>query len=48
MKQKQFLHFNAFIPVNDIHETLIYYRDRLGFSEEWVMGTDVRDIENMP
>jgi hypothetical protein len=40
MKEKQFTRLNAFIPVNDIHETLNYYRDRLGFYEEWTMDTD--------
>ena len=40
MKEKQFIRLNAFIPVNDIHETLNYYRDRLGFYDEWTMDTD--------
>ena len=40
MKQKKFNRLNAFIPVNDIRETLDYYRDQLGFCEEWTMGTD--------
>ena len=40
MKQKQFVRLNAFIPVNDLRETLDYYRDQLGFTEEWTMGTD--------
>jgi hypothetical protein len=40
MKEKQFIRLNAFIPVNDIHETLNYYRDRFGFQDEWIMDTD--------
>jgi hypothetical protein len=40
MKQKKFNHLTAFIPVRDIHETLNYYRDSLGFYDEWTMGTD--------
>jgi uncharacterized glyoxalase superfamily protein PhnB len=40
MKQKKFNRLNAFIPVRDIQETLSYYRDTLGFYEEWTMGTD--------
>jgi hypothetical protein len=40
MKEKKFIRLNAFIPVNDIHETLNYYRDRFGFYDEWTMETD--------
>src|SRR5271165_6099858 len=40
MKQKKFNRLTAFIPVRDIYETLNYYRDTLGFSDEWTMGTD--------
>jgi len=40
MKPKKFNRFNAFIPVKDIRQTLDYYRDALGFYDEWIMGTD--------
>jgi len=40
MKPKKINRLNAFIPVNDIHQTLNYYRDTLGFYDEWTMGTD--------
>jgi catechol 2,3-dioxygenase-like lactoylglutathione lyase family enzyme len=40
MKQKKFNRLTAFIPVRDIQETLDYYRDTLGFCDEWTMGTD--------
>ena len=40
MKQKKFKNLNAFIPVCNLSETLAYYRDSLGFCDEWTMGTD--------
>jgi hypothetical protein len=30
-----FSHAVPFIPVNDLRETINYYRDQLGFSNEW-------------
>ncbi len=31
-----FSHAVPFIPVRDLKETINYYRDQLGFSEEWL------------
>jgi hypothetical protein len=40
MKPKKFNRLTAFIPVNDLRQTLDYYRDKFGFIDEWTMGTD--------
>jgi catechol 2,3-dioxygenase-like lactoylglutathione lyase family enzyme len=40
MKQKKFNRLSAFIPVRNLRETLDFYRDVFGFSEEWDIGTD--------
>lgn len=40
MKQKKFHKLTPFVPVRDLRETLNYYRDTFGFSEEWTLGTD--------
>jgi hypothetical protein len=35
MKQKKFTRSNPHLPVKNLQETLDYYRDRLGFYDEW-------------
>lgn len=38
MKPKKFHRVNPFIPVKNIQETLDFYRDTLGFYDEWKWG----------
>lgn len=38
MKSKKFIRSNPHLPVKNLRETLDYYRDQLGFYEEWVFG----------
>ena len=38
MKTKKFHKSGAHLPVKNLRETLNYYRDTLGFSEEWIFG----------
>ena len=38
MKPKQFQRCGIHLPVKNLRETLDYYRERLGFSEEWLWG----------
>jgi len=35
MKPKKFIRANAHLPVKSLRQTLDYYRDHLGFYEEW-------------
>ncbi|MBS1522923.1 MAG: VOC family protein [Bacteroidetes bacterium] len=35
MKSKKFIRVNPHLPVNNLRETLDYYRDKLGFYDEW-------------
>jgi|SRR6185503_12650438 len=35
MKTKKFIRSNPHLPVNNLRETLDYYRDTLGFYDEW-------------
>ena len=35
MKEKKFVRANCHFPVKNLKETLDYYRDTLGFYEEW-------------
>jgi len=35
MKPKHFSHAVPFLPVKDLKETIAYYKDKLGFYEEW-------------
>lgn len=35
MKPKKFIRSNPHLPVKDLRETLSYYRDTLGFYDEW-------------
>jgi uncharacterized glyoxalase superfamily protein PhnB len=38
MKANQFIRINPHLPVKNIRQTLDYYRDVLGFNEEWTWG----------
>jgi uncharacterized glyoxalase superfamily protein PhnB len=38
MKPKKFIRVNPFIPVKNLKQTLDYYRDKLGFYEQWMFG----------
>lgn len=38
IQQKKFHHTGPHLPVNNLRETLDYYRDALGFYEEWTFG----------
>ena len=38
MKTKKFIRNSTHLPVKDLQDTLVYYRDRLGFYEEWTEG----------
>jgi uncharacterized glyoxalase superfamily protein PhnB len=35
MKRKKFIRANPHLPVRNLQQTLDYYRDNLGFYEEW-------------
>ncbi|HEY2580852.1 MAG TPA: hypothetical protein VGI43_03555 [Mucilaginibacter sp.] len=35
MKAKKFVRSNPHLPVNNLQQTLDYYRDALGFYDEW-------------
>jgi len=35
MKTKKFIRSNPHLPVRNLRETLDYYRDTLGFTDEW-------------
>src|ERR1700749_5050180 len=36
MKTKKFIRSNPHLPVSDLRKTIEYYRDTLGFYDEWV------------
>jgi len=38
MKAKKFIRNNPHLPVKNLQETLDYYRDVLGFCDEWTFG----------
>jgi len=37
MKEKRFIRSNTHLPVSSLRQTLDYYRDTLGFYDEWAM-----------
>lgn len=45
MKEKFFDHTVPFLPVKDLKETIAYYRDKLGFSNEWFWEDSDAGIE---
>lgn len=40
MKQKKFYKVTPFIPVRNLRQTLDYYKNKLGFDNEWIMNKD--------
>ena len=38
MKPSKFHRSGAHLPVRNLRETLDYYRDKIGFYEEWIFG----------
>jgi len=40
MKPKKFVRTNPHLPVRNLRQTLDYYRDNLGFYEEWTWTND--------
>ena len=38
MKRKKFIKLSTHLPVKNLRHTLDYYRDTLGFYEEWTFG----------
>jgi len=38
MKAKNFIRCGVHLPVKSLRETLEFYRDKLGFSQEWTFG----------
>jgi len=40
MKPKKFIRTNPHLPVRNLRQTLDYYRDHLGFYEEWTWTND--------
>lgn len=40
MKPKKFIRTNPHLPVKNLQQTLDYYRDNLGFYEEWTWTND--------
>ncbi|HEX6194155.1 MAG TPA: VOC family protein [Chitinophagaceae bacterium] len=38
MKAKQFNRSGPHLPVRNLQETLAYYREKLGFTDEWTFG----------
>ena len=44
MKSKKFIRSNPHLPVRNLRKTLDYYRDILGFSDEWTWSNKDGDI----
>ena len=40
MRSKKFIRMNSHLPVKNLQQTLDYYRDNLGFYEEWTWTND--------
>jgi len=43
MSEKKFWKVSPHIPVNDVEETVEWYKKNLGFTEEWYYGSPVTD-----
>ena len=43
MSEKKFWKVSPHIPVMDVEETVKWYKDHLGFGEEWYWGNPVTD-----
>jgi len=46
MKPKKFIRCNPHLPVKDLKQTLDYYRDKLGFYDEWTWADKNGDIKD--
>ena len=46
MKIKKFIRSNPHLPVRNLRETLDYYRDTLGFYDEWTWANKDGDIKD--
>ena len=46
MKIKKFIRSNPHLPVRNLRETLDYYRDTLGFYDEWTWANKGGDIKD--
>jgi len=46
MKVKKFIRSNPHLPVRDLRQTLDYYRDTLGFDNEWTWMNKDGDIKD--
>jgi uncharacterized glyoxalase superfamily protein PhnB len=46
MKTKKFIRSNPHLPVRNLRETLDYYRDTLGFYDEWTWMNKDGDIKD--
>ena len=44
MKPKKFIRTNPHLPVRNLRQTLDYYRDHLGFYEEWTWTNDEGNV----
>jgi uncharacterized glyoxalase superfamily protein PhnB len=44
MKPKKFIRTNPHLPVRNLQQTLDYYRDNLGFYEEWTWTNDKGEV----
>lgn len=44
MKAKKFIRVNPHLPVRNLRQTLDYYRDKLGFYDEWTWANDAGKI----
>ena len=44
MKPKRFIRTNPHLPVKNLRQTLDYYRDNLGFYEEWTWTNDEGNV----
>ena len=42
MKEKHFHKITPYLYVTDIHETIAYYKDQLGFSGEWIVDAPLK------
>jgi uncharacterized glyoxalase superfamily protein PhnB len=43
MKEKKFWKLSPHLPVKDVEETVKWYKENLGFEEEWFYGDPVTD-----
>lgn len=46
MKEKKFIRTNPHLPVKDLPQTLAYYRDVLGFYDEWTWANRDGEIKD--